>query len=422
MMTLHQRLDVERLGHRGEGIARGPAGVVYVPYALSGETIVAEVDGERGRLGEILVPSPDRITPFCPHYTVCGGCAVQALAPHAYAQWKRGIVVAALRGARLQAEVDALQDAHGTGRRRATFHARNRGRNVAVGFMQARAHEIIDLDACPILAPEMEHALEAAHAAAYTLRGLEKPLDIGVTATLSGLDIDLRGAGKLEDGLKKKLVALAETHDLARIANHGDMVALRRLPVVKMGLATVAIPSGGFLQATLAAEDCLAAPVLAATNGVTRVADLFSGVGTFALRLAAQCEVHAVEFDVAALNALGAAHRATVGLRGVTTERRNLFERPLLADELKPYGAVVFDPPRAGAEAQAHALAAAQVPLVLAVSCNPVTFARDAKILVDGGYKLEQVVPVDQFKYSPHVEIVATFRRPAIKKKARLLG
>jgi 23S rRNA (uracil1939-C5)-methyltransferase len=419
-----RQLEIQRLGQWGAGIAAGEEGSIYVPYALSGDTILADVTGERGRLVEIIVPSPDRIAAFCPYYARCGGCAVQALAPGPYVAWKRGLLGQALRYVGLEIEVGALIDAHGLGRRRATFHARYNARGkVSVGFMQARAHDVVDLDLCPILAPQMRGALAAAHAIAAALRAKRKPLDISVAASLTGLDIDIRGHGALTPTETKTLIQIAEAEDLARISNHGLRLIERRAPVLRIGKAEVAPPSGAFLQATEAGEETLAIKVCASLAGAHRVADLFAGIGTFALRLAEKAQVHAVDSDAAALMALMKAARAVPTHQPVTIETRDLFRQPLGKDEMARFDAVVFDPPRAGAAAQARALAESAVPLVVAVSCNAHSFARDAALLVAGGYQIESVTPFDQFRHSPHVETIGLFRRSdKPRRPRRLLG
>jgi 23S rRNA (uracil1939-C5)-methyltransferase len=420
-----QELRIERLlGQRGEGIARTHAGLVFVPYALPGETILADVSSDRGRLIEILTPSPHRIEAFCPYYGICGGCAVQALAAEPYADWKRSLLVDALRHAGLVAPVAPLIDVHGTGRRRATFHARYDSAGKAmVGFMQARAHEVVNIEACPILAPSMQGAPVVARAIAAALGIARKPLDISVTATLTGLDIDIRGHGELPPDETQALVRLAETYDLARLSNHGERIVERRAPMLRMGRAEVVPPPGAFLQATEAGELALADQVFAAAGAARQVADLFAGLGTFSLRLAEKARVHAVDGDHAAVGALAKAARSASNLQPAAVETRDLFRRPLAGDELEGFDALVFDPPRAGAEAQAQALAASAVPLIIAVSCNAQTFARDAALLVSGDYLFESATPIDQFRYSPHLEIVGLFRRPATKRRRRrLLG
>ncbi len=425
-MTLQRKqLQITRLGQRGEGVARDETGPIYVPYALAGETVLAEVEGDRGQLVEILTPSPDRIAAFCPSYGICGGCAVQTLTPAAYSAWKRGLVASALKHAGVAAEVGDLTDAHGAGRRRATFHARFDKKGEAhVGFMKMRAHEVVTLDSCPILSPQMAGALPAARTIAATLHASRKPLDILVTATLTGLDIDIKGHGPLTPTLVDALIGLAEAHDLARLSNHGLRVIERRAPILRMGKAEVSPPPGAFLQATEAGEIALAGAVMAHFVGARRVLDLFAGVGTFSLRLAEAAQIHAIDSDAAALAALLKAARERPDLRPVTVETRDLFRRPIVGTELAPYDAVVFDPPRAGAEAQARALASSALPLVAAVSCNPASFARDIALLTAGGYAIESITPFDQFRHSPHVEIVGILRRNVKKPRGgrRLLG
>lgn len=422
-----QELVIDGLGHRGEGLVRGP---IHVPGALPGERILAEIEGERGRLIEVLDVSPQRIAPICRYFGDCGGCATQHLAHAPYIAWKRDLLIDALAAAHVDAPVGALVDAHGEGRRRATFHARfaSAGPAIEVGFMRARAHDIVAIAACPVLAPGMARALEAARALAAALRGVGKPLDINVTATLSGLDVDIRGSGALDLSTQRKMIDAAGCLDLARVSNHGEVVIERRAPELRVGLARLHPPPGGFLQATAEGERILAELAIAAVRDARRVADLFSGAGAFALRLAVDHDVHAVELDRPALSALTRAAGAARGLRPVASEARDLFHRPLGREELKGFDAVVFDPPRAGALAQSRELAASAVPTLVAVSCNAASFARDMRVLVDGGYRLESITPIDQFRYAPHVEIVAILRKPSRGKQAgrararRLLG
>ena len=411
------KIQIERLGQKGEGIADGP---VYVPYALPGELVRVAKSGDRMRLVEVLEPSADRIAPVCPHYTICGGCAVQAYAPNAYQSWKRGLIVDALKFHKIDVDVGALRNVHGAGRRRVTFHARAEQGKATVGFMQARSHDLIAIEACPVLDPVLNGALPAVRAIAHAVAHRGKPMDIVVNATEAGLDIDLRGLGPLGFADMQKLTKLTMSLDLARLSNHGAIVLERRPPLLHMGAAQVTPPPGAFLQATLAGEEALAAHVLQAVKGAKRVADLFSGVGTFALRIAQHALVKAVESDEPALNALAQASR-NPALQTVETLRRDLFVRPLQPDELNGFDAVVFDPPRAGANAQVRELVKSTVPIVVAVSCNVQSFANDARSLIEGGFTLESVTPFDQFLYSPHVELIGVFRRAPVKPKRRLL-
>jgi 23S rRNA (uracil1939-C5)-methyltransferase len=417
---MRRRLVIERLGHRGEGIARVEEGLVFVPYALPGETVIAETEGERGRIVDIVDASPERVEPFCSYFGRCGGCVAQTLAPEAYARWKRGLVETALRNAGLDLEVGAVVDAHGAGRRRATFHARFERGAVRLGFMQARSHEIIEIDACPLLEPELSRAPAVAAALAKPLASRGKPLDVAVTLTTGGLDIDLRGAGALEEGETLALLNLAESLDLARLANHGRLVALRRPPAAAIGETLVVPPPGAFLQATAQGEAEIAARVEQGIGaGAARVADLFCGVGAFALRLAGRAQVTAVDSDAPAVEALAKAARAA--MRPVEAKTRDLFRSPLAAEELARFDAVIFDPPRAGAPAQAREIARSCVRRVVAVSCDAQSFARDAAILCEGGYVAGVVTPIDQFRHSPHVEIVAAFEQRT-KPRRRLLS
>jgi len=408
-----ERLTIARIGHRGDGIAQMPDGPVFVPYTLPGEIVEVEPfpgHPARRHLLRTESASAERVAPVCPHFTVCGGCQTQHWDFARYRDWKRGLVIEALRQAGLDTPVCELIDAHGEGRRRAVFHARTSAHDVLeVGFAAYRAHHIVSIDHCPVLAPALAGALPAAWALAEALRA-DKPLDIQATATDGGLDVDVRGSGALKARQASELAKLAEKHRLARITRHGELIAQRASPVVRVGKAAVVLPPGAFLQATAQGEAVLAQLVTQYAGDARLVADLFCGVGPFALRLAERARVVAADADAAAIAALREAAKAP-GLKPVEAETRDLFRRPFAPDELKSFAALVFDPPRQGAQAQARALAASKVPVVIAVSCNAATFARDARLLVDGGYRLTDVTPVDQFRYSPHVEVVAKFER-----------
>ncbi len=411
-----ERLTIDHVGHRGDGVALVGGESIYVPYTLGGETVEVEpVPGhhpDRRRLLAVERASEARITPFCQHFGVCGGCAIQHWDAERYRAWKRDLVVETLAQATLDCKVDPLIDAHGLGRRRITLHARVGTHDVLkVGFAAANSHDIIPVDHCPILDPALGDALEAAWAIAEPLTPTGKPLDIQITATEGGLDVDVRGSGPLPAKMIATLSRVAEQHHLARLTRHGELVLMRNAPTITIGAARVTLPPGSFLQATVAGEEALAALVAEHCKRARHIADLFCGVGPFALRLAAKSRIAAFDSDAGAVAALQKAAMATSGLKPVKAEARDLFRRPLMPQELRDYDAIVFDPPRQGAQAQATQLAASKVPAVVAVSCNAATFARDARILVDGGYRLEGVTPVDQFRHTPHVELVARFMR-----------
>ena len=410
-----EHLTIDAVGHRGDGVTSGADGPIYVPCTLPGEAV--EVDDwpghpDRRQLLTIEKSSPERVAPICPHFGVCGGCALQHWQTGPYRAWKRGLVVEALRQAGIDAPVADLIDAHGDGRRRAVFHARRGTHDVLeVGFSAARAHHVIAIDRCPILSKSLDGALTAAWAIAERLGAMAKPLDIGVTATDAGLDVDVRGSGPLTSHSTGALARVAAEQKLARLTRHGELIAQARAPTLRMGTATVALPPAAFLQATAEGETVLARLALEICAGTKSAADLFAGVGPFALRLGEEARVLAVDENEAALAALKRAAETASGLKPIGVERRDLFKNPLLAAELNRFKAVVFDPPRQGAQAQARELAASRVPVIAAVSCNPGTFARDAHILVDGGYRITAVTPVDQFRYSAHVEIVARLEK-----------
>ncbi|TAI61713.1 methyltransferase [Bradyrhizobium sp. Leo170] len=410
-----ERLLIDHVGHRGDGVAMEGGQAIYVPYALAGEAVeVATVPGhpDRRRLLQVERASPKRITPFCPHFGICGGCAIQHWDNESYRAWKRDLVVEALAQAKVAAEVAPLIDAHGLGRRRITLHARMGTHEVLkVGFAAASSHDIIPVDRCPILDPGLSGALDAAGAIAEPLISMGKPLDIQVTSTLNGLDVDVRGSGALPSTMIAALSRIAEQHRVARLTRHGELVLMRAPPAVTIGTAEVILPPGSFLQATVAGEETLARLVGDHCQRAKHIADLFCGVGPFALRLAAKSRIAAFDSDAGAVASLQKAATSTAGLKPVKAEPRDLFRRPLVPQELRDFDAVVFDPPRQGAQAQATQLAAGKVPTVVAVSCNAATFARDAKILIDGGYTIEGVTPVDQFRHTPHVELVARFTR-----------
>ena len=411
-----ERLVIDHVGHRGDGVASADDGqTVYVPYALAGETVeVAPVPGhpDRRRLLQVERASPQRVTPFCQHFGICGGCAIQHWDTERYRAWKRDIVVDTLAQAKLACEVAPLIDAHGLGRRRITLHARMGTHDVLkVGFAAASSHDIIPVDRCPILAPGLSGALDAGWAIAEPLISIGKPLDIQITATDNGLDVDVRGSGPLPAATIAMLSRVAEQHRLARLTRHGELVLMRTPPTITIGAAQVTLPPGSFLQATAAGEEALAALVSGHCKRAKHIADLFCGVGPFALRLAANSRISAFDGDAGAVTALQKAATSTSGLKPIKAEARDLFRRPLMPQELRDYDTIVFDPPRQGAQAQVQQLAASKIPVVVAVSCNVATFARDARILVDGGYTIEGVTPVDQFRHTPHVELVARFKR-----------
>jgi len=404
-------VEVAELGHAGDGIAETAAGRTYVPFTLPGETVEIERYGERGRVASIVAASPDRVQPICRHFGTCGGCALQHMARPAYLAWKRQIVTDCLGQRGITVEVDPVVPIGAHSRRRAVFSAQETGSGVILGFHQRGTKRIVAIHECPVLVPAIVDKLDLlAEIAARTLRR-GRPARIIVLAADNGLDIAAEGAGRLGRRELEFLGGLACDPDLARLTIGGAPIFLNRRPEICTGnLSLLPIP-GGFVPATAHAEAALAAAALDHIGDAAPVADLFAGIGTFALRLARKAAVTAIDGSAELVDAIEAAANATQGLKPLTVHKRDLFHNPLAATELDRFGSVVFDPPAAGARAQAEAIAASRVPKVVAVSCNPATLARDARILIDGGYRPVRVLPVDQFLFSAEIEVVATFER-----------
>ncbi|HEX6001559.1 MAG TPA: RsmD family RNA methyltransferase [Hyphomicrobiaceae bacterium] len=405
-------LHITVLGAQGDGVAETDRGPRYVAFALPGERVVAEAGEALPRL--VSAPSPDRVPPICRHFGVCGGCVAQHMSDRLYAEWKREIVVEALRRRGLRPPVAPLQRVAAGTRRRAVLTARRGGDRVELGYHRRKSSDLVDIEECPVLLDAIAAGLPALRAIAAALPGPEVRLT--VLATAVGLDVAAETGGRRTG--RDSVVALGQLacrHGLARVTVDGDTVIEGVRPVVRMGAADVAVPPGAFVQATRQSEEIMRALIVTAladsSPNPKRVADLFCGVGTFTFELARRARVLAVDSDGAALAALVAAARHAQGLKPIEAKVRDLAREPLSAKELEPFEAVVLDPPRAGAARQAHELARSSVATIVAVSCDAGTFARDAETLVDGGYVIAGVTPIDQFVRSAHVETVAVLRR-----------
>jgi 23S rRNA (uracil1939-C5)-methyltransferase len=401
------QITIEKLGHLGDGIAQG----LFAPGTLPGEVVTGEAAGETLQDIRIVTPSPDRVKPPCTHARACGGCLMQHASDDLVARWKTGIVQGALAGQGLEAPVHPILTSPARSRRRATLAGRRTKAGALLGFHQRGSDVIIPVPQCQLLHPDLIAAFPALEALVITGGSRSGEMALTVTRTLTGLDVAVTGGKPMDAELGLNLARLAEEKGLARLTWNNETLALRIMPLQAFGSARVPMPPGAFLQATDHGEAALLAAVKQAIGAAKRVADLFAGCGTFGLSLAQQAEVLAVEGDPALTAALEKGWRQAQGLKKVTAETRDLFRRPLEPDEFKGMDAVVLDPPRAGAEAQCARLAASKVPVIVYVSCNPVTFARDAKTLIAGGYRLDWVQPVDQFRWSAHVELAARFSR-----------
>jgi 23S rRNA (uracil1939-C5)-methyltransferase len=395
-------VKIDSITHHGMGRAEDGT---LVPRTLPGEEITLLPDGTV----RIVTPSPMRVAAPCRHFRICGGCAMQHAANGFVAEWKTGIVTKALAGQGMTATVAGIETSPPQSRRRARLAGRRTKSGAVVGFHGRATDTLVAVPDCQLLTPSLMALFPAFEA--LTVIAASRSAEIGLTVTESraGPDVMIETTRDITPEIRTSLAALAETFGLARIVWQAEPVVMRHAPVQRFGRADVVPPPGAFLQATREGEAALLAAVVEIVKGRARVADLFAGCGTFSLPLAEQAEVHAVEGEAAMLSALDKGWRMAPGLKKVTTETRDLFRRPLLPDELRRFDALVIDPPRAGAEAQMRELAVAHVPVVAMVSCNPVTFARDARILVDAGYAMGPITVVDQFRWSTHVEIVARF-------------
>lgn len=400
------QFKIDHLGQQGDGVSLSNNEAIYIPFSLPGEIVTMQ------RTGNLInKPSSDRVEAFCPYFGRCGGCMTQHIGQERYKAWKLSMVKTALRNRDISVPIADLIDAHGRGRRRTTLHVKNTKGSISVGYMRTASHQLIEIESCPILTPALKNAPDLAQDLGKVYSSLATALDIQVTATDSGLDCDIHGVKDISLNDRMNLSEIAEKYDLARISVDHEIVSERRPPILKFGLANIVLPSGGFLQATVAGEEVLSKLVADKVGAPKHAADLFSGTGTFALRLAEHMSITAVDGWRPAVEALTRAARHTPGLKPVKVEQRDLSGHPLLTNELNKFDAVVFDPPRAGAKEQVYELSTSNVQTIVAVSCNPATFTRDAEILVNGGYTFVSVTPIDQFKWTAHIELVGHFER-----------
>ncbi len=403
------KVTIDRLGHLGDGIAQGPLGAIFVPGMLPGEEVEGDLQGDQLADFRIVTPSVNRVKPPCSHAKTCGGCMMQHASEAFVADWKLGIVKGALAGQGLEAEFRPIITSPPKSRRRATIAARRTKTGALMGFHARASDMVVEVPNCQLLHPDLIATFPGLQALVKLGGSRTAEVSLTVTRSLSGADVMVVGGKPLDGQLQLELARVTETYGFARLTWNGDTVALRTAPMQRFGRALVSPPPGAFLQATVEGEQALLRTVALAIGSAKKIVDLFAGVGTFALPLAERAEVHAVEGEAAMMAALAKAANTTEGLKRVTVETRDLFRRPLEDDEFKGVEAVVIDPPRAGAEAQMAVLARSKVPVIASVSCNPISFARDAKVLIAGGYRLDWVQVVDQFRWSGHVELVGRF-------------
>ncbi len=404
-----ERAEIVRLAHGGDGVT---ADGLFVPYTVPGDVaLIAREDG-RGRVLQILAPGKDRVTPPCRHFGVCGGCALQHVARDAYLAWKREQIITTLAQRGFDnAQVGEIVSVVPATRRRATFKARGGAGGVQMGFYEPNSRKLVNIHECHILVPALQKLIAPMRAALGKVLAPIESAELLVTTTDTGIDLSLKLKRARSPDFLLALSEFSNTLKLARLAWNGEIVAQQVQPMLRVGKFEVALPVEPFLQPSAEGERILQKFVAEAVVGAKRVADLFAGCGTFALIFALEHRVHAVDIGDAMIEALDAAARTGGVGANVTTETRDLFRRPLLAHELQKFDAVVLDPPRPGAKAQSEALANSKVQRVIYASCNVASFARDARILCNGGYKLLRVTPIDQFIWSPHVELAGAFER-----------
>ena len=393
---------IERIAARGDGVT------------ADGRHVAGGVPGDRVAVDGTLVPGPNRAEPVCRHFGKCGGCQLQHVAEGALADFVRDRVAGALAGQQVAAgEVRPALLSPPQSRRRAALSALRAGKQTAVGFNAAQSNQIVDMRECPLLIPELFALIGPIRALLGTIAPQRRPVKVKLQMLDQGAEVVLEGVRAEGLDAAMALQDFAGAHGLARLAiDQGDgleTIWQPEPPTVRFGDIAVEVPPFAFLQATAAGQAALIEAVREAIGDAPAVADLFAGVGTFALSVQAKRKVYAAEGARDAILALtGAANRARAL---VATEHRDLFRRPLVPAELDRFGAVILDPPRAGAEEQVKQLAASAVPAIAYVSCNPASFARDAKLLLAGGYRLDWVQPVGQFRWSTHVELAGRFSR-----------
>ncbi len=409
-MADSREVVIDRLGAQGDGIAETADGQTFVPFALPGEHWDIGVDGEAPCQ---LSASPDRQNPVCRHFGVCGGCKSQHMSAQLYAAWKQASVAHAFTHRGITADVRPMTRINLGSRRRAFLGVEREGGEVRIGFREEGQHALVDMMECPILDPQIVAALPQLKAMARIAMPPSQGGRLIVTKLDNGLDVSFdNGIKTLPSDAQSALAGLAETARLVRLTVAGNVIVTRSSPVITIAGVAVEVPPSLFLQAVPQAEALLIALVTEAVpEKAKRVADLFSGLGTFTFPIARKTAVTAWDSDKRAIGVLEYAARHAMGLKPIEARLRDLFREPLSPKELESYDCVVFDPPRAGAAGQAERLARAKVPVVIAVSCAPSTLARDARTLIDGGYKMGPVTPIDQFVFSRHIEAAVVFRR-----------
>lgn len=405
-------IEIQELGVKAEGKAiRSNGDICYIPNALPKETVQAQFSSTGAIITKIIKKSHNRVEPFCGHFPRCGGCSAQHISKNHYTQWKIGIIEKAMKTRGLKTTLKDLIDAHGAGRRRVTFHGNKNKTGISAGFMSAKTNDILNIDNCPVLSPDLETAINVSRDIIRMMQINHKSLDILLTQTATGIDCNIDGIQNSGQQFFSEISEITYKYDLARVTVERETVIETRSPIIFAGDSKIVLPPKSFLQPTKSGEEILVDLVLKNTQEASHVLDLYCGIGPFTLAIAQKTPVYSFDNDAMAINALTKAANNTSGLKPIKAERRNLKANPLLPYELDMFDIIVLDPPRQGAFEQIKQILLSKVNNIIYVSCNPISFARDASILIEGGFNLEPINPIDQFKFTSHVELLALFKR-----------
>ncbi len=414
-------LKITKLGSSGDGIGMHEGKLVFVPFALPSEDVIVErvkenKNGITARLIEISEASPDRVAPVCQHYTKCGGCQAQHMSAKLYHSWMRDKVVKPLAQHALDTSVvSAPVITPLKTRRRVTLKARKTEKGVIFGFNARESHTIVNIIECPVTRDDIVRLFYPIRDVLAKILPKAGKAEIHITITKTGSSLVFKSEARLSLSDREVLSTFAERYDVAAIHwledDFPDPVLIRREPLIDIKGVNVPLQPGGFVQASEEGQKLLIDQALEWIPDAKRVADLFAGIGTFTFALATNSQVLAAEGNEDAMAALIKARNITPNLKQIITRKRDLFIKPLTAEELSRFDAIIIDPPRAGARAQVEQISASDVKQILSVSCNPNTFARDTEILTKNGYSLKKIVPIDQFLYSEHIEIIALIHK-----------
>lgn len=406
-------LKIDHVGARGDGIAKTDKGPVFVPFALKGETVRVDLDKSRGIITELKSKSPDRVDPVCQHFQKCGGCVAQHMSDESYQSWKLDIAQQALDKSSIKHKIDHFLPCTIGERRRVVLTAERSNEDTKIGYLQAGSHDLVAISECPVAHPQIVEHLDLFREIAQIITPHYKTSQLTILLCENGFDIAVEASFSLKDATIHAVSQKAtSSKTIKRLAFNGEVLVEIEPTVLTFGDTLIQVPSGSFVQASKRAELEMVELVTKHLKPCKKIVDLFSGSGTFTFPLAQKSAVHAVETSGPALNSIDRGFRSRQGLKPISTERRDLFRSPFVREDLKPYQGVIFDPPRAGAEAQSKQLARAlNIKKVAAVSCNPTSLARDLELLVKGGFKIKSITAIDQFLWSTHVEMVALLER-----------